>query len=910
LGFGTVAYFDFHRYLMILYAIIVFVLLPSLGLFLFYGDGRRIGSTFFTKFTIGNLGFSSALCKDVTLAVGNLTLTCPTAEIRNIVSFGIIPADGKVNDACLPNTETKEWDHIFDHTHVKQQIENRCMGKPFCTINVAKLFKRKGPDKWINDYAQFYTQVFWEHADDEIDDRNWLSIWFWVQIILTTFAFIGFLYFLRRRTEKEYTFWDIWTTTVSDYTMNYRIPEKIFKEFKETIYPIQRKQLEKRDNDSSSFMQKMSRDNSTPEKSEHIPDSWIYAFKKYLKNEFENILKNTEHVRFDDNNLIRIAHIHLGFDHSHLHTLLAKRGAAIKDNNHSKKDKIEKEIKEYVHTKSEELCTPRDAYIIFETEEAVHRAMKFNSYLKCGKEMATHEWKGTNLIIENVKEPTNISFENKYKNYVRTIIKLAIVGIILVASLTLTCYLIFFFQDRVNRLNRQYPQVNWDIVIADSNPEMMKDYAFLEFYNYETSDKSDETILKQNTDNLQWYWDQLVDQIGYLDAYNKEFNVKVLNKKISGKVCNDYLQSAVFIKAIAVLLPLLIIIFNVLLKTLAIILVKWLSFENKTIEISIIQSVVFLLMFFNSAIAILLINANIEELNSKSGVLFNGLYSDFSDDWYDKISMFFITPMFAQLIFPVTAFLPGFIIQKLLAWFDRRFTDKKLYKTTSNLAYDYADANSGTEHLLYEKYPRLLNIIFVSSFYGFSLPLLPILIFISLIISYVIDKIVVALYHRKPPLYDNTLNVVSIHFLKWAAFLYIAIAYWVITNKQLFGNRLTPIEYQAQVEFYGHYIFEMPDTPQETVVLAVAMLILLYWLVNLVYHIISPLFRTTSQEELMEFEDLKPFYEALDFLDLEFWVTEERQIRNKFKYKYLFDDLYDKLQKRYKEVWVSFDSDF
>lgn len=34
---------------------------------------------------------------------------------------------------------------------------------------------------------------------------------------------------------------------------------------------------------------------------------------------------------------------------------------------------------------------------------------------------------------------------------------------------------------------------------------MLKDYAMLEYYNYETSDKSDLTILMQNTDNMQCF---------------------------------------------------------------------------------------------------------------------------------------------------------------------------------------------------------------------------------------------------------------------------------------------------------------------------------------------------------------------------------------------------------------------
>lgn len=145
LGFGTVAYFDFHRYLMILYGIIVVLLLPSLTIFLFYGDGRRVGGSFFTKFTLANIGFTSSLCKDVTLAVGNLTLTCPTGQIGEIVSFGIIPAEGVINDACLPNEETQRCDSIVDYDTVKSNIEDVCLGKPFCTIDVHKQLATQGP---------------------------------------------------------------------------------------------------------------------------------------------------------------------------------------------------------------------------------------------------------------------------------------------------------------------------------------------------------------------------------------------------------------------------------------------------------------------------------------------------------------------------------------------------------------------------------------------------------------------------------------------------------------------------------------------------------------------------------------------------------------------------------------------
>lgn len=309
--------------------------------------------------------------------------------------------------------------------------------------------------------------------------------------------------------------------------------------------------------------------------------------------------------------------------------------------------------------------------------------------------------------------------------------------------------------------------VNCKAVIEDSSPEMMVNLGLIEYFNYATSDKSDEAILKRNTDNMQCFCDDLVDKLGFFKAKDKQFNINIFNQHVQGKVCQDYLEASIFIRVTSVAIPLMIIIFNVVLKNVAIICVRWLKFENKTYEISIIQSAVFSLLFFNSAIALLLINTNIPGLNH-NGILFNGMYSDFSDDWYDKVSQFFVSPMFAEFFASFTLIAPDFLIQKLLALLDRNFTQMKHHKTKCKMAYDYADLNSGAEHFLFEKYPRLLNIVFVSTFYGFGLPILPIIILIALCLSYTLDKLFVMFYHRKPPLYDDTLNKVAIQFLKWA----------------------------------------------------------------------------------------------------------------------------------------------
>jgi hypothetical protein len=165
-----------------------------------------------------------------------------------------------------------------------------------------------------------------------------------------------------------------------------------------------------------------------------------------------------------------------------------------------------------------------------------------------------------------------------------------------------------------------------------------------------------------------------------------------------------------------------------------------------------------------------------------------------------------IAPMYIQLFFPITALLPDYSIQKILAWLDRRFTNQKLYKTNCKTALQYAEINSGAEHLLLEKYPRLVNIVMISMMYSFGLPIFYIITLLCLIISYILDKLIVAYYHRRPPMYDDSLNLKSAHFLKWGAFIYLAIAYWMITNRQMFENIVYPLEYQDEGGYYGHYL--------------------------------------------------------------------------------------------------------
>ena len=100
-----------------------------------------------------------------------------------------------------------------------------------------------------------------------------------LKFCLLLFAYIAFLIFLRFRTSNEYTEWDLATTTISDYTMLYRIPEKIFNEFKDKIYPTQQRQNMRQPISSGLHKQKRGRGDSDEDIEDYKQESLVYAFK-------------------------------------------------------------------------------------------------------------------------------------------------------------------------------------------------------------------------------------------------------------------------------------------------------------------------------------------------------------------------------------------------------------------------------------------------------------------------------------------------------------------------------------------------------------------------------------------------------------------------------------------------------
>jgi hypothetical protein len=88
-----------------MFIILNIVVLPSIIIFHNQGD-NSLFSTFMDKVQISNLGFSTTSCKDTNLAIGKISINCPSGVITELISYGLSPPYSEIMDACMPNPDT------------------------------------------------------------------------------------------------------------------------------------------------------------------------------------------------------------------------------------------------------------------------------------------------------------------------------------------------------------------------------------------------------------------------------------------------------------------------------------------------------------------------------------------------------------------------------------------------------------------------------------------------------------------------------------------------------------------------------------------------------------------------------------------------------------------------------------
>jgi hypothetical protein len=193
------------------------------------------------------------------------------------------------------------------------------MGKQSCLIETRSLINTEAePTECSDSTAQFYVQVFCYLTQEELDQRYFINEILTFEVLLINVIFLIFVHKVNKRLKEKYTEWDHKTTTISDYTVKYHLPDKLYERFVDYVYDMN--------------------------EGEFSTESRIYAFKKFLKGEITKMLKEEDSVEQDDDGLLGIVDIQFTFRHYRLIPLMMQRGRALWDQDREKRIEIENKV--------------------------------------------------------------------------------------------------------------------------------------------------------------------------------------------------------------------------------------------------------------------------------------------------------------------------------------------------------------------------------------------------------------------------------------------------------------------------------------------------------------------------------------------------------------------------------------
>lgn len=279
----------------------------------------------------------------------------------------------------------------------------------------------------------------------------------------------------------------------------------------------------------------------------------------------------------------------------------------------------------------------------------------------------------------------------------------------------------------------------------------------------------------------------------------------------------------------------------------------------------------FLATFFNTAILILLTNANTQQ-TVLSFLPFNGIYSDLDQSWYLNVGP---TLIYTMQINSVYVYI-DWIVYLITNWIYRSL-DGGIFcccrKSTKCVTQQqYITLYSGPEHLMFYKYSTILNTVFVTFMYGLALPILfPIAAFTFLNL-YIVERILITYYHPKPPMYDDRLNKAAIQLLRWAPVFMLFFGYWCLGNKQIFNNTVNPVVFSNAPIVTSHY--GLPNDGPELPLFVLGFAFVFYLLFSRAFQYLSRKVGLLGTDEPMELdENLGSYFECVDPWNSKVWYA-------------------------------------
>ena len=182
--------------------------------------------------------------------------------------------------------------------------------------------------------------------------------------------------------------------------------------------------------------------------------------------------------------------------------------------------------------------------------------------------------------------------------------------------------------------------------------------------------------------------------------------------------------------------------------------------------------------FLNTAMIVLLVNAQLPNVDVGLSFIFAGPYSDFDRRWYTAVGASVSLTMMVNIFVPHISPLGQFAMQKLKIFWTER---------TAQTQEQMNDLHSGLLYEIDERYPVILNTLFVTMMYCTGLPVLIPFAALGYAVSGLMDKFMLLRVYKKP-YYNEHLAVMSWRLLPYAALLHLGFATWMYGAGEVYDS--------------------------------------------------------------------------------------------------------------------------
>lgn len=330
------------------------------------------------------------------------------------------------------------------------------------------------------------------------------------------------------------------------------------------------------------------------------------------------------------------------------------------------------------------------------------------------------------------------------------------------------------------------------------------------------------------------------------------------------------------------MITVVIITFNQILKRATIALLTWVGEDTYSQRLASITNGVFVAQFFNTGLLLLLVNANLKEhVPGFMANYFQGKYYDYETMWYSEVGAKIVQTMFINaVIIPWV----GLLSAKLVPAIKRKMDNGNPYKTKKTSMAALRMLYSGGDYIIHFKYSGMLNIAYITMFYGMGMPSLFPIAALNYWNQYVAERIVVAHHMKAPAALDDRLTVNCINLLRFSPMLFLVNGAWMLGNQQMFKNVWSYIpDASYTMKSDHHFLFEVNwATPASLFgILGIAL-----WIIQKVAgDKLAKWGFQMSDHEIAVDEDLPHFFEAVKLSSADELISENLNMMQNYGFE-------------------------